>query len=88
MVSVWKTPQGCEMSTQNSMSIIVSTHDTTENLGNLQVDHRLGSEENGGKSNDQGKTRHNRVTVTKSFRYIAIDEESKNFTNLCSLRTI
>lgn len=61
------------------------THDTAENFSNLQVNHGLGGEEDGGKSDNQGKARHHRVTVTKTFRNPTIDKKTNNFAHIGTL---
>jgi hypothetical protein len=59
-----------------------STHDTTQNLRNLQIDHALSREEDSSETDDEHETGHNRVSISKSLGNVTIDEKTNDFAHI------
>jgi hypothetical protein len=59
-----------------------STHNTTQNLRNLQIDHALSREEDSSETDDEHETSHDRVSISESLGNVTIDEKTNDFSHV------
>jgi hypothetical protein len=59
-----------------------STHNTTQNLRNLQIDHALSCEEDSSETDDEHETCHDRVSISESLGNVTIDEKTNDFAHV------
>lgn len=76
MVRVWKTPQGCAHDQWTATHRAGMSYNSTENLGGQKSLDILGCKEQGCPGNDECETGNDSVAITKSLRYIAIDQQA------------
>jgi hypothetical protein len=63
-----------------------SPRNTAEDFCNLQVDDILGGEEDGGEADDENQAGHDSVSVAEPLGHKAIDEETDDLPDVCSVR--